>query len=40
VEDGGERTFLSDHGAEYRFRPEWFSLLSGADYSGVYLCGL
>ena len=40
VEDSGERTFLSHHGAEYRFRRSWFEGvdLSGAD--GVYVCGL
>lgn len=40
VEENGERTFLADHGAEYRFHPEWFSLLDPDDYDGVYLCGL
>ncbi|MBE5803935.1 MAG: hypothetical protein E7316_05425 [Clostridiales bacterium] len=38
VEPDGERTFLCDHGAEYRFEPEWFEGLP--DYDGVYLCGL
>lgn len=40
VEDDGERTFLSDHGAEYRFRPEWFELLAGRRFAGIYICGL
>lgn len=40
VDESGERTFLADHGAEYRFRSEWFSLLHPNDYDGVYLCGL
>lgn len=40
VEPGGERTFLCDHGAEYRFRPEWFRALDAVSFSGVYLCGL
>ena len=40
VEDGGERTFISYHGAEYAFRREWFDALSAAEYSGAYLCGL
>ena len=40
VDGIGERTFLCDHGAEYRFRPEWMSLLGGTTYDGVYLCGL
>lgn len=38
VEPDGERTFLCEHGAEYRFQPEWFEGLSAFD--GVYLCGL
>ena len=40
VEPDGERTFLCEHGAEYRFRPEWFDLLSNTPFDGVYLCGL
>ena len=39
VEPDGERTFLCEHGAEYRFRAEWFDSLRG-DWDGVYLCGL
>lgn len=39
VEPDGERTFLCEHGAEYRFRPEWFDALDDA-FDGVYLCGL
>ena len=39
VEPDGERTFLCEHGAEYRFRAEWFDALGG-DWDGVYLCGL
>lgn len=38
VEPDGERTFLCEHGAEYRFQPEWFQGLG--HYEGVYLCGL
>ena len=40
IEPDGERTFISNHGAEYRFRPEWFSIpaLLEADYA--YICGL
>ena len=37
VEPDGERTFLCGHGAEYRFRAEWFDSLR---WDGVYLCGL
>ncbi len=40
VEKNGERTFLADHGAEYRFQAQWFSLLNPQDYDGVYICGL
>ena len=39
VEEGGERTFLCEHGAEYVFRRDWFDLLT-EDYTGVYVCGL
>ena len=39
VEPDGERTFLCEHGAEYRFQAEWFDALAG-DWDGVYLCGL
>lgn len=40
VEPGGERTFLSYHGAEYAFEADWFQTLQPADYSCAYLCGL
>lgn len=40
VDQQGERTFLSYHGAEYRFHKEWFSLLDPAKYDQVYVCGL
>ena len=40
VEDDGERTFLSYHGAEYRFRPEWFDLVDPQGIDLVYICGL
>ena len=40
IEAGGERTFISYHGAEYRFYPEWFDLLDADDISSVYICGL
>lgn len=39
VEPDGERTFLCEHGAEYRFQPEWFDDLHEV-YDGVYVCGL
>lgn len=40
VEKSGERSFVSYHGAEYRFRKEWFSLLEPDDIDMVYICGL
>ena len=40
VDASGERTFLCEHGVEYRFRPEWTELLGEAPYDGAYLCGL
>jgi len=40
VEDGGERTFISYHGAEYAFYPEWFDALDASELSAAYLCGL
>lgn len=40
VEKSGERTFISHHGAEYRFLPEWFELIDSASVGSVYLCGL
>lgn len=40
VEPGGERTFLCEHGAEYRFRREWVADAHPERCDGVYLCGL
>lgn len=40
VEEDGERTFLCEHGAEYKFKQEWFSSLDPAKYACVYICGL
>ena len=40
VEEGGERTFVSYHGAEYRFEGSWFESLDAADYAAAYLCAL
>lgn len=40
VEEGGERTFVSYHGAEYRFEASWFEGLDAADYAAAYLCAL
>ena len=38
VERDGERTFLSIHGAEYTFAPEWMPAGESWDYA--YVCGL
>lgn len=40
VEPHGERTFLSLHGAEYRFQKDWFSHLDTYPLNSVYVCGL
>lgn len=40
VEDTGERSFISYHGAEYLFEKEWFSLIPLEDIDSVYICGL
>lgn len=40
VESGGERTFVSYHGAEYLFEREWFDLLDVSEIDSVYICGL
>lgn len=40
IESNGERTFLSDHGVEYRFEPAWLEQLDLSEYDYVYVCGL
>ena len=40
VDAQGNRTFLAVHGAEYRFRKEWFDSLDARDYTDAYVCGL
>ena len=40
VESTGERTFAALHGAEYRFKPQWFDLLDPEALGPVYVCGL
>lgn len=40
VEAGGERTFMSYHGAEYTFKKEWMDILGTSCYDMVYVCGL
>lgn len=40
VEESGERTFVSYHGAEYIFEKEWFDVLNPDCFSYAYICGL
>lgn len=40
VEDSGERTFLSHHGAEYRFQKAWVTDCRPEQFDYAYLCGL
>lgn len=40
VEPGGERTFLSYHGAEYTFAPSWLTKYDEQSFARVYVCGL
>ncbi len=40
VDASGDRTFMSLHGAEYRFRREWFDELDMQEYDMIYVCGL
>lgn len=40
VEDDGERTFICEHGAEYRFKKEWCDALDPDDFDCAYICGL
>lgn len=40
VEDHGERTFMSHHGVEYSFNPEWLAELDMDEYDYIYICGL
>lgn len=40
IENDGERTFVSYHGAEYLFKPDWFDLLNPEEIERVYICGL
>lgn len=40
VEEDGERTFLSYHGAEYLFQKEWIEAKSDCSYDVIYFCGL
>lgn len=40
VESDGERTFLSEHGVEYRFDSKWLDGLDLDSYDYIYVCGL
>lgn len=40
VEPGGERTFISYHGADYHYEPAWFDALDMDEVDAVYSCGL
>lgn len=40
VEEDGERTFVSYHGAEYLFERSWFDMLDASEIGNVYICGL
>lgn len=40
VEESGERTFISHHGAEYLFSKEWVKNLNINEFDSVYICGL
>lgn len=40
VDSTGERTFISHHGAEYKFRKEWLDAIDLSDVDSVYVCGL
>ncbi|MBQ2991972.1 MAG: carbohydrate kinase family protein [Clostridia bacterium] len=40
VEAGGERTFVSVHGAEYTFDPAWMARFDDQHFDYVYVCGL
>ncbi|AEE17477.1 PfkB family carbohydrate kinase [Treponema brennaborense] len=40
VENDGERTFLSQHGAEYVFSRSWMHRIDSESADSVYICGL
>ncbi len=40
VDAEGNRTFMAVHGAEYRFKKEWFDTLDTESYTDAYVCGL
>jgi len=40
VEESGERTFISYHGAEYLIQSEWLEEIDTEEIHSVYICGL
>lgn len=40
VEESGERTFVSYHGAEYLIYKEWLDKLDMSEFQSIYICGL
>lgn len=40
VEDGGERTFVAYHGADYLYQADWFDRIDLDDIDFIYVCGL
>jgi len=40
VESSGERTFISNHGAEYLIYKEWLETIDISQIEAVYICGL
>jgi sugar/nucleoside kinase (ribokinase family) len=40
IDATGNRTFLSRHGAEYKFRKEWFTTIKWDEIDSIYFCGL
>jgi sugar/nucleoside kinase (ribokinase family) len=40
IEDDGERTFLSRHGAEYAFSKEWMKNIDYSTVDSIFVCGI
>lgn len=40
VEPSGERTFISNHGAEYLIHKEWLETIDMSQIEAIYICGL
>lgn len=40
VEPSGERTFISNHGAEYLIYTEWLETIDMSEIGAIYICGL